>query len=269
MIHALDNMRSLCEKVRRALCFDLSIEQYKDDLDAMCALLEDNVIDAAEAALAPEHDPPTVLVDTREQRPFAPFLWQKGKRVPLPLERFCLEEGDYTSPLLREHVRIERKSIADLYGSLFGTSCDSMGESAPNQARLRAEFLRLRYYPRAYFVIEGPARDLVEYIRRSERRVDAVAAVQLVESMGVDYGPEEQPCPITGKRIYGVQLRWCTNRESAEWFVGYVLSRAHAQATSATEAKKAAKRGLALAWAYDAAKAVKDAADAIRKGNAA
>lgn len=223
-------------------------------LDLCDTLDQGGILDVAEAALAPEYDPATVLVDTREQRPFAPFLWQKGKRTPLPLERFCLEEGDYTSPSLRDYVRIERKSIADLYGSLFGTSCDSMGESAPNQARLRAEFLRLQKYPRAYFVVEGTARDLVEHIRRSERRVDAAAAVQLVESLCFDYG---------------VPVRWCTNRESAEWFVGYILSRANAQATNATEAKKAVKRGLALQWAYDAAKAVKDAADAIRKGNAA
>ena len=255
MIHAIDNMRSLCEKVRRALCFDLSIEQYKDDLDAMCALLDDgDILNAAEAALAPEYDPPTVLVDTREQRPFAPFLWQKNARVFLPLQRFMLEEGDYSALGLEPFVRIERKSIADLYGSLFGTSTDALGESAPNQVRLRAEFQRLQKYPRAYFVVEGTSRDLVEYIRRAERRVDPVAAIQLVESMGFDYG---------------IPVRWCTNRESAEWFVGYILSRAHTQATSATEAKKAAKRGLSLPWAYDISKAVKAAADAIRKGNAA
>lgn len=252
----MNHARHLIESLRRAVFRgDTMPQTVADDIIELDIALEQfGILDAAEAALASEYDPPTVLVDTREQRPFAPFLWQKGKRIPLPLERFCLEEGDYTSPLLRDYVRIERKSIQDLYGSLFGTSCDAMGESAPNQERLRAEFLRLQKYPRAYFVIEGTARDLVEYIRRSERRVDAAAAVQLVESLCFDYG---------------VPVRWCTNRESAEWFVGYILSRAHTQATSATEAKKAARRGLALAWAYDAAKAVKDAADAIRKGNAA
>jgi ERCC4-type nuclease len=210
-------------------------------------------LDAAEVALAPDLEPAAVLVDTREQRPFAPFLWQKGKRVYLPLERFMLTEGDYSALGLEDFVRIERKSTADLDGSLFGTSCDALGESAPNQARLRGEFIRLQKYPRRYFVIEGHQRDLVEYIRRSERRVDATAAIQLVESMGFDYD---------------VPVRWCTNREAAEWFVGYVLSRAHTQATSATEAKKAVKRGLALPWAYDIAKAVTKAADAIREGAA-
>lgn len=211
-------------------------------------------LDAAEAAVAPEYDPPTVLADTREQRPFAPFLWQKGKRKYLPSQRFMLTEGDYSAMGLEWFVRVERKSIPDLCGSLFGTSCDSMGESAPNQERLRAEFLRLQKYSRAYFVIEGTARDLVEYMRSTSRRVDPVAAVQLVESMGFDYG---------------IPVRWCANREAAEWFVGYILSRAHAQATDPTEAKKAVKRGLALPWAYDINKAVKQAADAIREGKGA
>ena len=242
----IDRLRSM------SLGGEIRTAAARDDVFGICdALDQGGILDAAEAALAPEYDPPTVLVDTREQRPFAPFLWQKGKREYLPLQRFMLTEGDYSALGLVPWIRIERKSIADLYGSLFGTSCDALGESAPNQERLRAEFLRLQQYPRAYFVVEGTARDLVEYIRSTSRRVDPVAAVQLVESMGFDYG---------------IPIRWCANREAAEWFVGYILSRAHAQATDPTEAKKAVKRGLSLPWAYDINKAIKQAADAIREG---
>jgi hypothetical protein len=211
----------------------------------MFAVFE-RIIDAAEVALAPDYDVPPVLVDTREQRPFAPFIWQKGKREYLTPERMCLEEGDYSSPLLLDYVRIERKSIADLYGSLFGTSCDALGESAPNLERLRDEFIRLKKYPRAYFVIEGKPRDLVAYIRERQRRVDPVAAVQLVESLAFDYGPDLDEC---GHWRPGVNFQWRDSRESAEWFVGYILSRAHTQATNATEAKKSRKRGLNLPWA--------------------
>jgi DNA excision repair protein ERCC-4 len=251
MIHALDSMRNLCEKVRRAICFKLPIAQYENDLDAMCALLDDSILDAAEVALAPDLEPATVLVDTREQRPFAPFLWQKNARVYLAPERFMLAEGDYSALGLETIIRIERKSGPDLLGSLFGISCDALGESAPNQERLRAECMRLQKYPRRYLVIECTQRDLVALIQQTGRRVDPVATIQLVESMAFDYD---------------VPVRWCTNREAAEWFVGYVLSRAHTQATSATEAKKAVKRGLSLPWAYDIAKAVTKAADAIREG---
>lgn len=257
MIHALDSMRNLVEKVRRALCFKLPIAQYEDDLDAMCALLEDGILDAAEAALAPDLEPATILVDTREQRPFAPFLWQKGKRVYLPLERFMLAEGDYSALGLASFIRIERKSIADLYGSLFGTSCDALGESAPNQERLRAELIRLQQYDRRYFVIEGSRRDLIDHIIKCQRCVHPMAAVRLVTTLGFDYNIDVQWFAGSAKM---------TPREEAEWFVGDILSRGHAQATDPTEAKKAAKRGLSLPWAYDINKAVKAAADAIREG---
>lgn len=284
MIHALDHMRNLCEKVRRALCFDLSIEQYKDDLDAMCALLEDNVIDAAEVALAPEYDPATVLVDTSEQRPFAPFLWQKHKRVYLPAERFNLQEGDYGSTITlalsngtqRPAVLFERKSIADLCGTLYGSSTDALGEVRQNEARFREELLRMREVVkaggRAYIVVEGEGADLVEYIVERERKVDPTGAVHHIEAMAFDYEIPIRWCSMWKRWKQGEQWQHEYHprhaRHRAEWFVGYILSRAHTQATNATEAKKAAKRGLALAWAYDAAKAVKDAADAIRKGNA-
>ena len=223
--------RVLLESVYASLfCGVLPPRNDVEDL----ANLSDELFDAAEVALAPDYDVPPVVVDTREQRPFAPFLWQKGKREYLTPERMCLEEGDYSAPGLLDFIRIERKSIPDLYGSLFGTSCDALGESAPNQERLRAEFLRLAKYPRAYFVIEGMPSDLAHYIESRERRVQPGAAYQLVESLGFDYG---------------VPVRWNRNREAAEWFVGYILSRAHTQATNATEAKKSRKRGLNLPWA--------------------
>ena len=52
----------------------------------------------------------TILVDTREQLP----IWT-GKNT----ERVKLDEGDYTTPELKELAHIERKSGIDLYGSII------------------------------------------------------------------------------------------------------------------------------------------------------
>jgi hypothetical protein len=283
MIHALDSMRNLVEKVRRAICFKLPVAQYEDDLDAMCALLDDgDILNAAEAALAPDLEPATCLVDTSEQLPFTPFLWQQNKQVHLPVERFNLQEGDYGSTITlaldngtkRPAVLFERKSIQDLYSTLYSSSDDALGEVRANEARFREELLRMREVVkaggRAYIVVEGEGADLVEYIIERKRRVDPTGAVHHIEAMAFDY---EIPIRWNSmwKRWKDDRGRWQHEyhhrhaRYRAEWFVGYLLSRAHLQATSKTEAKKAAKRGLVLPWACDITKAVKKAADAIRE----
>lgn len=206
----------------------------EQDVKILCTVLIDVILPAAAVALGEDLDPAPLLVDTREQDAFGPFLWRGNKKEPLEASLFALREGDYTTPAAQDWVRIERKSIPDLYGTLFSGTTDALGESAPNQERFRRELLRLGGYPRAYIVVEGRPQDLTAYIGQRRRRVNPTAAIQLVEALSFDYG---------------VPVRWCTGREGAEWFTGYVLSRAHAQATSAKEAKKAAARGLSLPWA--------------------
>ncbi len=222
---------SLCRELAQAMRDGAAREQDVSILVSL--LLEGGVLDAAEAVMGAELEPSPLLVDTREQDAFGPFLWRKGKRVPLPAELATLHEGDYTTPALAPFVRIERKSIPDLYGTLYGTGVDALGEAASNEARFRRELARLSAYPRAYLVIEGRERDLVDYIIKRRRRVDPAGAVQHVESLGFDYN---------------VPVRWCNGREGAEWFAGYVLSRGNAQATDAREARKAQSRGLELPW---------------------
>jgi ERCC4-type nuclease len=223
---------SLCRELAMAMRTGAAREA---DVSILVSLLLDGgVLDAAEAAMGDDLDASPLLVDTREQDPFGPFLWQKGKRVPLPPEFATLAEGDYTTPALAPFVRIERKSLGDLYGTLYGTGVDALGEAAPNQDRFRRELHRLSAYPRAFLVVEGQPRDFVEHIIKRRRRVDPAAAVQNVEALAFDYG---------------VPVRWCNGREGAEWFTGYTLSRASSQATDKREAKKARERGLDLAWA--------------------
>jgi DNA excision repair protein ERCC-4 len=226
----------LVERLRRAACFEHIAQPHADMVEELGALLDEGgILDAAATVLDDEDiDAPVVQVDTREQTPFRPFLWKKGSREFLEPKLVTLAEGDYTSPAVADFVRIERKSIADLYGTLFGSGTDALGASASQQERFRRELLRLRGYARPMLVIEGMPRDLVDYIIVRRRRVDPAGGVQLVESLSFDYG---------------VPVRWCRDREQAEWLVGYLLSRAHAQATQRAEARKAARRGLVLGWA--------------------
>jgi hypothetical protein len=219
-----------------------------DDLSALLwCLLDGGVLAAAASALGEDIGPAPLLVDTREQDPFVPYLWRNGKREPLEASVATLKEGDYTTPDAEAHVRIERKSIPDLYGTLFGGTTNALGEGASNQDRFRAELARLGAYARKYIVVEGDASDLVRYIIEHKRRVSPAGTVQMIESLSLDYG---------------VPIRWCSSwlkgqwsprhaRDRAEWFVGFALSRIHSQATDTKEAKKAAKRGLKLPWAKE------------------
>lgn len=246
----IDRAWTLVESLRRdAFLFgDRMPGQLAAHIEALGAMLDEGgILDAATLVLDDDLDAPPVQVDTREQDPFRPYLWQKGPngkygKVFLEAERVALAEGDYTSPAVAAHVRIERKSIPDLYGSLYGGKVsESSGEMLTNQERLRREFARLGAYARRYLVIEGYGSDLAEYIIAQRRMVNPVAAIQLVESLGFDYGVEVRWCGATRKM---------TAREHAEWFVGYILARAHAQATKRAEARKAARRGLVLPWAW-------------------
>lgn len=208
------------------------------DVKRLATLVLAGELDGEDVAPAP------VLVDTSEQRPFAPHLWVKGQRVLLDASRANLSEGDYTTPAARDHVCIERKSIEDLYGTLFGSGIDAMGESAPNQKRFREELLRLRKYAYRAIVVEGNEGDLVEYIIDNRRKITPQNAIQTLWSLSINY----QIPVITFSNYYRGEYVPGIAREKAEWFTGYALSYIHNQATSIKEARKARARGLDLPW---------------------
>ena len=80
-----------------------------------------------------------VVCDTREQR-IPPF--PDG----VTLVRATLKEGDYSTPKLVDTARIERKSVADLIGSL-----------THGRVRLECEADRLRAFAFRCIVVEGSA----------------------------------------------------------------------------------------------------------------
>lgn len=85
----------------------------------------------------------TVLVDTREQRPF-PFP------AGVIIQRETLGEGDYTTPKLIDVARIERKSAADLGSTL-----------THGRERFDREVERLKRFAHRLIVVEGELGDFI------------------------------------------------------------------------------------------------------------
>lgn len=219
------------------------------------ASLRDNPGDGAHASapVSPDLAWPVVLQDTREPNPeidapaalFWPMVYVRARRgVPghgagLPLERVALETGDYSLPGLVDLVAIERKTLNDLIGTLFGTGEDSNGNARPGQDRFRAQLDRMRAINArggyARIVVEASLTDVYEHRYRSQR-VTPVSVVNMMNSIDVDYG---------------VPTVWAVNRDGAQLFVGTVLMRIAEQARGEGEAfKKALLRGVAahLPW---------------------
>jgi ERCC4-type nuclease len=90
----------------------------------------------------------TIIVDTREQRPFT-FREIKTPAVPFTVTTGTLDTGDYSveTDLLAtpgDKIVVERKSLADLYGSL-----------SAGRVRFAREAERLAEYGYAAIVIEA------------------------------------------------------------------------------------------------------------------
>ncbi len=89
------------------------------------------------------HEHVTVIVDTREQRPFEITKMQN--------ERMKLDSGDYSIKGLEKLVAVERKELNDL------ASCFTVGRD-----RFKAELERLREIPKRIVVVEASWGQLAE-----------------------------------------------------------------------------------------------------------
>jgi ERCC4-type nuclease len=94
---------------------------------------------------------PTILIDTREQTPltFAHF----------PTERATLPTGDYSTRGLEACFCVERKSLADLVGSLTS-----------GRDRFTRELERMRGYSFRRLLIIGSRREIEGHAYRSKAR---------------------------------------------------------------------------------------------------
>lgn len=99
----------------------------------------------------------TVIQDTREQRPF-----------PLDPTRFNVEvgtllTGDYTIKGLEQRLRIERKQLGDMVGTVIG-----------DWIRFRKELNRLAYFDVAAIVVEADIQDVLAHRYESEAKPESV-----------------------------------------------------------------------------------------------
>lgn len=112
--------------------------------------------------------PFVVAIDTREQKP-----WSFGPRAAT--ERVGLATGDYSVVGLEDDVAIERKSIADLVGSL-----------TQGRDRFFREMDRLRAFEMKAVIVEGTVRDIQEH--RYVSRVSPSAVLGSALTIPTDYG---------------------------------------------------------------------------------
>lgn len=136
-------------------------------------------------------EPLTVLVDTREQ---TPWLFSPGV-TPL---RATLPSGDYSLPGLESRVALERKSLADLVGSLTS-----------GRDRFMREMERLARFDFAAIVVEG---DLENVLRKEYRSEASPSSI-----MG--------SCAMIHAR-YGVPTIWCSTRACAILYAEKLLTQA-------------------------------------------
>ncbi len=96
--------------------------------------------------------PPTICVDTREQLPWPAVIQRAGRLALLPVVRRKLVAGDYSIEGYAGEIAIERKSLQDWVGTMFGASTSALGERASSWDRFLRETThayRSRVAPRA------------------------------------------------------------------------------------------------------------------------
>lgn len=110
---------------------------------------------------------PVLVVDTREQTPLA--------FTHCTAERGALQSGDYSAKGLEESFCVERKTIADLVGSL-----------TRERARFMREMHRLRGFQNAYLLIIG--RDVELSALVAQRRANVTQINHSLLALQARYG---------------------------------------------------------------------------------
>ena len=134
---------------------------------------------------------PTVIIDTREQLPYA-FSDERFDAV-----RRALPAGDYSLAGFETRVAVERKTLADLVGTLIRS-----------RARFKRELQKLETYDLACVVVEGHLRDVLDGNYRSQAHPNSVLGS--VIAVCVDHQ---------------IPIFFCSDREAARQFTEKLLLR--------------------------------------------
>lgn len=112
---------------------------------------------------------PTILIDSREQRPF------QFNPAVFNVERRGLATGDYTLAGHEDRIAVERKGLGDLVGTVIG-----------DWLRFRKELLRLAAFDVAAIVVEADVSDVLE--RRYESSANPLSVLGRCHSCFLDHG---------------------------------------------------------------------------------
>lgn len=128
---------------------------------------------------------PTIIIDTREQKP----LLFSGLKIrgasSLPCIDCKLDVGDYSIQGMEAEVFIERKSAADMYGTLF-----------QGRERFERELERAKDHKHKYLVIESTPFGFAQYMEWHRNMAQFNSAFSSL---------------IIWAERYGLKIRWCKN----------------------------------------------------------
>lgn len=195
-------------------------------------------------AKAPPALHPLVLLDTREQRPVAPFVRVDGAEHQLATTRRGLEYGDYSLVGLEGRLFLDRKSVPDLIATCTGGRIDVCGEQQPARERFERAIERaLAATPPdgrqiRQLVIEGEPSQVWREADRGDRRFVALSI----------FGSLNQ-----WHHRYGIAPVWAQTPIGAGWWIGKTLAVMWSEHTGGAEARKARREGYAhlVPWIRD------------------
>jgi len=111
----------------------------------------------------------TVLIDTREQRPFS------FDHSRFTTQRATMRTGDYTVLGLEKELVIERKNLGDFVGTVIG-----------DWLRFKKELIRMAAFDTAAIVVEANLDDV--FARRYESDAEPSSIIGRANAIHLDFG---------------------------------------------------------------------------------